>query len=170
MNFDSWVDNATEWQLRDYKKVFLLDSERYSDELFKIDRRLAVFDEQNRIRNEKIREEMIKRQREQERLNQIALEGKRKQKEEWLKDPLNEKTKLGWEAMRLSAPNLDGVERFEDLGEAMLYRYGAFTRAVLGKEQEEIVKSKKQLAREEKQADQASRDFYGYGNDYDWDD
>lgn len=151
MSIKDVIHTADVYTLRSIEKCFYLDPEKYVDEIDLIEARHTILREEQRIRREAFVEEQAIRQREQEAIRVQVQIAKDKERESWLKDPLNQATKAGWEALRLSSPNHDGVERFEDLPEALLYRYGAFARAVLGFEQDPIIKSKKQLMREEKE-------------------
>lgn len=162
------INNLSEYELKDIKrKLYLLGAEDFQPELELIQTRLNEFEKQNAIKIAEYREQQRIKNEEYERVRKIKEAELEKQKQAWLENPLNDAAKKGWEAMRLSAPNLDGVERFEDLNEALLWRYGAFARAVLDYPLEPVVKSKKQLMREEQELDEYNRGRYTHFDDWD---
>lgn len=157
-----FIEQMSEHDLREAQRIFSIDTGKYAEELELIDTRLNEIKEARIIARELRKEQQRIYNEEQKRINAIASEEKLKQQEAWLKNPLNAATKKGWEAMRLAVPNLDGVNSFEELPESLLWRYGAFARAVLGYPLEPVVKSKKQKMREDQEEDQRNRDHYGF--------
>ena len=134
------VTTASEWELRRFVQSVesfveetgcglpLSALYRYNKATGRLEDIAAERAEQQRLAREKA---------EQERL--AADAAKAAAREKWLADPLNEATARGWQAMKRQAPNLDGVDHFTDLPDALLYRYGEFARAVLEKPLREVL-------------------------------
>ncbi|MGW5267211.1 hypothetical protein ACWEQ4_01035 [Rhodococcus sp. NPDC003994] len=119
--FIDHVQTLGEWELGRLQEV-----RRYlpATQIVAVDARAAHLREQ--------RMEAARAAHEERERKRLAAEAARAEAQaEWEKDPLNAATAAGWNAMRKSAPNLDGVTDFNQLAPALVYRYASFARAVL---------------------------------------
>ncbi|AWN04019.1 hypothetical protein PBI_PEREGRIN_194 [Rhodococcus phage Peregrin] len=158
--FDARVAKADEWNLH----RLLCDLEQFpktfEEELAIVRTKIAVLEETKRIIQAKKAEEDAQRRAAQAEAQDAAQTA-------WLEDPDNQATLRGWKALKAITPNLDGVDNFYELPEALKYRYDAFRRAVENKPQLPEVKSQKQL----QQIADEGRGTYTYLNseNYDYD-
>ena len=158
--FDIRVAKADEWNLH----RLLCDLEQFpktfEEELAIVRTKIAVLEETKRIIQAKKAEEAAQRRAAQ-------AEAQAEAQAAWLEDPDNQATLRGWKALKAITPNLDGVDNFYELPEALKYRYDAFRRAVENKPQLPEVKSQKQL----QQIVEEGRGAYTYlhSENYDYD-
>lgn len=136
--FEGKINEFNEYQLSNLASAFKLMPDYYGVELHLIKKRQDLLAEEALERRKRMMER-IKEEQEQKRL------AKEKAEEAWLEDPENQATIRGWKALKAITPNLDGVDNFRDLPEALKYRYDAFRRAVEEKPQLPVVESHNQL-------------------------
>ncbi|MEU2002010.1 hypothetical protein ACH47B_13045 [Rhodococcus sp. NPDC019627] len=119
------LDQISEFRLQEILHSLEWLEGDYDAEKTAIRSRLEEFSEERK----RVREEYQRQLAAEAEKRRVAMEEERKRQES---DPQFVAAAAGWDAMKALVPNLDGVGSFAELPDALLFRYAAFARGVLG--------------------------------------